>query len=877
MKIKTTFLIILFPILCLAQKESSNWFFGHQAGLNFNTNPPTPMSGELSTLEGCTSISTPEGELLFYSDGTNVWNKNHESMFPDDTPADEYLHGYPSSTSSGLVVPYINNDDLYYIFTVDSHDAWYLQNSVGLKYSTIDMSLNGGLGGIVEGQKNIPLLPITSEKITATKTADGNGYWLITHYIDSFYAYKITADGVNTTPVISTLTPTIQAITGAHEGVAVTNMRGYIKSNLQSNKIAAAFYSDNKQEAYEDYTLPHPKWVEAVITKGTLYLYDFDNETGIVSNPVSLMEETDLGSPYGVEFSPLGNYLYAQIDYYKVEEVGIGHATINGVINQYDLAASDILNSKIEIYEEVYETSEDTNLMRGSLQIAIDGKIYHTTIGENHLSYIEFPNLQGTNANYIENGIFLGDEVFTRWGLPVFIQTLFEPDIFAINLCEGDATYFYIDNSEVTNIVWNFGDPDSGVANTSTEPDPTHIYTSTGTYDVVVEFHINSLPYSVTKQITIVENPIIPELPDLYICENEGGNGVFDFTEISTLISNANDEEITITYYEEIGGTPIENPTNFVTSENQTIYVSIKNENGCTDESQFNLIIHPSDFAPELLSIETCDLGNGFGVFDIQSNYDFLVNYFSFPVEIYFYNSSIDFENNTNPIQISETYENITPYFETIFVKITNLETTCVDSTSFELSFLEAFELPNIANVSICESSYQIADFDFQVQENFILENLSFENSEILFFISEQNLNNNQNPINTEEIFQNTTNPQTIYIKVINSDTNCIETTSFEIFAEECEVPEITIPNVLDATNEESFEIEDLINYYPYFKMYIYNRYGTMVYEGDKNTKSWDGTSKHSDKPLPAGTYYYVLELNRNGFEPKTGWIYLNK
>ena len=59
----------------------------------------------------------------------------------------------------------------------------------------------------------------------------------------------------------------------------------------------------------------------------------------------------------------------------------------------------------------------------------------------------------------------------------------------------------------------------------------------------------------------------------------------------------------------------------------------------------------------------------------------------------------------------------------------------------------------------------------------------------------------------------------------------------------------------------------------------IYNRYGTLIFEGNNNLK-WDGTSNRgpnpSSKKLPVGTYFYVLHLNEEGYESLTGWVYLN-
>ena len=64
---------------CLyAQKQAANWYFGENAGLKFGEcgDPPTAVSGQLNTKEGSTSISDEDGNLLFYTDGITVYDKN---------------------------------------------------------------------------------------------------------------------------------------------------------------------------------------------------------------------------------------------------------------------------------------------------------------------------------------------------------------------------------------------------------------------------------------------------------------------------------------------------------------------------------------------------------------------------------------------------------------------------------------------------------------------------------------------------------------------------------------------------------------------------------------------------------------------------------
>ena len=154
-----------------AQNEAAIWYFGFNAGLDFNSGAPVALTnGMLSTNEGCSTISNSNGQLLFYTDGIRVWDKSHNVM-PNGTG----LFGNPSSTQSGIIVPKPNNPNLYYIFTIDDEAG-----PNGLRYSEVDLTLNGG-NGDVNANKNILLTTPTAEKISAIEHANGNDIWVITH------------------------------------------------------------------------------------------------------------------------------------------------------------------------------------------------------------------------------------------------------------------------------------------------------------------------------------------------------------------------------------------------------------------------------------------------------------------------------------------------------------------------------------------------------------------------------------------------------------------------------------------------------------------------------------------------------------------------
>ena len=114
------FIVILWAVAfsASAQKQAANWYFGENAGLQFdldNKRVNVVRDGQLNTREGCASISDDRGNLLFYTDGVTIWNKNHDIM-PNGTG----LHGDSSSAQSGIIVPNPEDPNIYYVFTVDN-------------------------------------------------------------------------------------------------------------------------------------------------------------------------------------------------------------------------------------------------------------------------------------------------------------------------------------------------------------------------------------------------------------------------------------------------------------------------------------------------------------------------------------------------------------------------------------------------------------------------------------------------------------------------------------------------------------------------------------------------------------------------------------
>lgn len=275
---KTLFLITLTLCLtmpfCFAQGENNIWAFGYGNGIDFSSGSPSPYGTALYTLEGSAAVCGKSGNLKFYSDGQRVFNKWHNPM-----PNGSGLMTDLSMTQGVAILPFVDDTNQYYLFVLHREDEISKVNI--LNYSVVDMRLDGGRGDIVGGRKNIRIDSFLSEKMFVTR-ASGCNYWLMVHGRGpQFHAFKITASGVHTTPVIST-TP--------YAGDGNFGI-GEMKVSQANNQIVLANWRSKG-------------------TLGSIELFDFDSTTGKVGN-YRLIDSSYKTAAYGIEFSPDGKKIYA--------------------------------------------------------------------------------------------------------------------------------------------------------------------------------------------------------------------------------------------------------------------------------------------------------------------------------------------------------------------------------------------------------------------------------------------------------------------------------------------------------------------------------------------------------------------------------------
>ncbi len=762
-------LFLFYSTFIFSQKEANIWYFGRNAGLDFNSGSPVPLTGsQMNTYEGCASISDTNGNFLFYTDGTTVWNRNHSIMLNG-----ERLKGHWSSTNSAIIIPKPNNLNNYYIFTVDGVD--FGGQVEGINYSEVDMTLDSGLGGIT-ATKNVFLIIPTTEQLTAIKLPFKNEYWVVSHKWNSneFISYNVSSSGVNATPVIS---PAGTVLSGN-----LPKAVGALKISPNGKKIAAVQGEDQND----------------------VQLFEFNSTTGKVGNLIATIDYDLTTSPYGVEFSPNSKLLYVSRGF-------------KGVF-QYNTELSseiDIINSEIPL--------SIVNNKYGALQLAVDGKIYIARIDMGTLDVINNPDEVGLSCNYENNTILLTGGS-SRFGLPPFIQSYFNIDDFTFeNLCFGDITQFTLTDI-VDTAIWDFGDIASGVNNTSTVLAPTHLFSSPGDYEVTVTVKVGTDTAITTSTVTIYEVPIATKPTNIKICDtNNDGFYAVNLTTQNTTILNGQDPLVfDVKYYAGLANytneTSIAIPNSYTNQRAytlETIYAKVYNINNgsCFDSTDFTIQVFETPLPNAVISdITDCDNtsvgtdADGIILFDLiqketeilngQSTSNFTVLYYTdagFSAQIA---NPAAFQNTTNP--------------QTIYVKmLNNTNSSCVATTKFNV---EVFSLPTITSsvaLKQCDnadingfSAFNLEEVNTKISLNALNENITFFTN----YVGAANNNSSEKITNPTTYLNPTVSNSKVWARVENTN-NCFRISEIDLI-----VSTTQIPSSFQKSFYECDDFVDLIN-----------------------------------------------------------------
>jgi gliding motility-associated-like protein len=701
---KLIFLSFLFiPILTFAQLEAAWWFFGTNASVDFNSGAPLAApAGSLDTIEGCSAISDPCGVLQMYSDGSIVWDRMGNPM-PNGTG----LSGASSSSQSAIIIPDLGISDRYFVITVSA------STNPGLQYSIVDMSLNGGLGDVVAGRKNISLLTNYNEKVTATLNDAGTFYWIVTGK-DGVYTSFPAAGG--------TIVPS-RAVTSTLSGTGNGSNIGYLRLSPDGSKLCNTH----------------------VAATNNAWLMDYDNATGVVSNPIAITTPGTNNRFYGAEFSPDSNLLYLNANSTNTGN-GCGGSNVREIL-QYNINSGGGWNST----PFSFAATGANNSGRGALQLGIDGKIYHARTCQPWLGVVRSPNSVGAAAGYTDDGLALNNNSFE--GLPPFITSFFEPSFSSfeavsgggtggasrnqVNFCDQTPIQFEASTTDfcpTSTVTWNFGDGSPS----SSDINPIHTFPGPGVYTVTLIVRNGGFRFTATSDITIYPNPIANVVADVFLCDSDG-DGIesrdLSIVETPQVLDMQTNTNFLVTYHlsqnaADNNVSPITLPYDFPIGTTP-VYVRITNDENtisrlCFDSISFDVVVASGAGAARPTDLVKCDDNNdGFFIFDLTDTETEVLGGLpasSFTISYYTSAAGASTGGTTDLISNPSTYTNGTVDTERIYIRLEdNSPSGCTSTTEVDLFVWDTPTANPVMDIAVCDigndnsEMISLTDFDIEV------------------------------------------------------------------------------------------------------------------------------------------------------------------
>ena len=457
----TTLFCGLSPFSSFSQgKQANNWYFGNEAGITFQQgSPPIALTDGKSSSPvetGTACISDENGNLLFYSDGKTIWNKNHDIMTNGNNMGTWTSQG-------GMIVQDPGNENRYYFFNFAT--TGISATPYKFQYSVIDMA--NGIGEVLPDQKGNFLYLNTSFHLSAVLHENMEDVWVVTHGlgINGFLSFRVTDSGVVTTPEIS------------YAGTSYILNVGYMKISSDGKWLGVGNFFDYLTE-----------------------LYHFDNSTGIVSNQNVV---TIPRAAWGVEFSPDNTKFYAHggyIDFY-----------------QYDLTSGDpvqIAASGVQLANDYFGPGALQLGPDGKIYVGFRGNdgylgVIHDPDKKGRFCNFEF------HAVYLDGKTYLdGLPVFMQSYMrnPEFTTSQY--------CSGSPTQFNIVNTNGIDSVYWKFKDFGTMPNDTSTQLSPAYTFSGPGTYYPELTVYSGLLHKTVKDTVVIYPLPTPQLGRDTLFCPN---------------------------------------------------------------------------------------------------------------------------------------------------------------------------------------------------------------------------------------------------------------------------------------------------------------------------------------------------------------------
>ena len=313
------------------------------------------------------TICDAQGNFLMSSNGVWIANANNDTMMNGSGLApgfftDDWPYGIPLGFGA-LFLPYPGDSTKYILFHKSRLGQFAVDPSI-IYSTTIDLNLDGGLGGIISKNDSV-LADTLSWGITACKHANGRDWWIvcIKDGNPQSFTFLLTPNGIDTMLIQNFNVPT----------------------NAYGNVSQLMFSQDGSKFLYCSPVNQNPS--------GTLIVSDFDRCTGQFSNfnSVFLSPNSYL---FGLAFSPSGDFIYSCSSNYI-----------------FQINTSSLSVDTVSIYDGFISPPNLSCCATSfwNMYLAPNGKIYITSgSGVQHLHEMNFPDSAGLTCDVQQHAINLG-------------------------------------------------------------------------------------------------------------------------------------------------------------------------------------------------------------------------------------------------------------------------------------------------------------------------------------------------------------------------------------------------------------------------------------------------------------------------------------
>jgi len=332
------------------------------------------LSRKMPFVSAQSNIANDTGAILFYTNGCWIANvlddtmQNGAALNPDPYVtqwcAPPFALPYPQAN---IILPWPNDTAKYVLFHHGGSQADPNSQPLISYYSIIDMTLDSGLGGVIQGQKNVVLIADSlNVGFTACKHANGRDWWVVILKGNSnlIYTVLLTDQGVQQ--------PFTQSI-----GVP----------DVDRGTKQPVFSADGLKFAYRFATSGMGNVINQV------RVFNFDRCNGTFSNAQIVSWTSNYPSP-GCSFSSNSKYLYTVSDFDTIYQINTDTSNIQASMQV--VAVNDGYFSPIPPFQSSFWTT----------YLAANGKIIISSgSGVVDLHYINYPDSAGVACDVQQHAL----------------------------------------------------------------------------------------------------------------------------------------------------------------------------------------------------------------------------------------------------------------------------------------------------------------------------------------------------------------------------------------------------------------------------------------------------------------------------------------